>query len=789
MTPNKTPSRSLYWLLFVAVVLVVAAVVYGLTSWGRSLETVPAEAPQTVYLAHVDPSQAMDQPVATTGLSGWEAIREAVWHQISHPFALLLLQLISILLVARLMGQLFNRLGQPTVIGEIVAGILLGPSVLGYLWPDFFQGLFPAESLNNIYYLSQVGLVLFMFVIGMELNMSSLKDKLQATFIISQSGIFFPFVLGMLLAIFLYRDFAAQQTAYLPFALFIGISMSITAFPVLARIIQEKDLTCTHLGSISLGSAAIGDVTAWCLLAAVIAISKTGSLMNSLVTLLLTILYVLGMVFVVKPFLKRLGEHYKTDEVVNKSTMAYLILLLLISSFITESLGIHALFGAFMAGVVMPPMTNFRRIIIDKVEDVSVSLLLPLFFVFTGLRTEIGLLNTPELWGVCGLIVLVAIVGKFGGTAIPARLFGESTQDSLSMGVLMNTRGLMELIVLNIGYEMGVLPPALFVMLVIMALVTTFMATPALSLIERLYPNRSKQEEFRQRHRHGIFKSLVAVGNPENGKVLLNVAKSVLDGSKNSLAVNVLHITEGTDINMFSGDHYIEESFNEVREEAEALGIPIETEYKVTDNVSHEIVYTTNYGQYDFLLVGGGVTLAAPRTPGRFSLERLPLVGRVFRTINEQQMFYPSSLIKDKTRYFIENTQCSVGVFVNRQFSSIKKTLVVLVEENDLFLLRYGRRLLRNNPVATLRIRDINGLLVSNEAFSVGVLNLMKEFPDRVQLCKETLMDKAYMDTFSFMMISYPSWNLLTARNDASLEHIPSTLIINKRTSRFHTPA
>lgn len=783
METKTTTSKYRYWLLFGVILVVIAILIYGLTIWGKSLEnnSVTNESLQGVGVIQAD------NVVQSTHESGWASAKSTIWQHIGQPFALLLLQLISILLMARMLGNLFNRMGQPTVIGEIMAGILLGPSVLGYLWPSLFNGLFPGDSLNNIYYLSQVGLVLFMFVIGMELNVSSLKSKLQETFIISQSGILFPFVLGMLLAVYLYKDFAADQTHYLPFALFIGISLSITAFPVLARIIQEKDLTRTHLGTMSLGSAAIGDVTAWCLLAAIIAISKTGSVMNSLFTLLLTIVYVLLMLFVVKPFLKRIGEHYRTLEVVNRSTVAFIFLMLLGSSFVTESLGIHALFGAFLAGVVMPPMTNFRRIIIDKVEDVSVSLLLPLFFVFTGLRTEIGLLNTPGLWLTCGLIILVAIVGKFGGTAIPARLLGESTKNSLSMGVLMNTRGLMELIVLNIGYEMGILPPPLFVMLVIMALVTTFMATPTLNVIERFFPSRNKVEELRTRQQLGIFKSLVAVGNPINGKVLLSVAKSVLDGTKNSLAVNILHITEGTGVNLFSGDEFIEESFKGVRQEAESLGIPIQTEYKVTDNVSHEIVHTTNDGQYDFLLVGGGVTLSAPKGKDkRFSLEHLPFFGRLFQTLNNQQVFYPSALIKDKTKYFIENCECSVGVFVNRNFVSIKKTLVVLYGEDDLFLLRYGRRLLRNNQVATLRIRDINGLIVSNESFSKGVLALMKEFPDRVQLCKATLIDKTYMDSFSFMLISYATWNYLATRDDSPLDYIPSTLIIHKRTSRFH---
>lgn len=706
---------------------------------------------------------------------------------IAQPTALLLLQLISILFVARLFGYLFNRLGQPTVIGEILAGIVLGPSLLGHFFPDAYVCLFPPDSLNNIYYLSQIGLVLFMFVVGMELNVSTLKSRLSESFLISQWGIMLSFIFGITLAYFLYDSFAFKDTPFLSFALFIGVSMSITAFPVLARIIQEKDLTRTHLGTVALGSAAIDDVSGWCILAGVIAVAKTGSLGGSLYTLLATLLYMLFMLFVVRPFFKRLGEHYQTSEVVNKSMVAFVFLVLLLSAFITESLGIHALFGAFMAGVVMPPKSNFRRILVDKVEDVSVSLLLPLFFVFTGLRTEIGLLNSPSLWLTCGLIVLVAISGKLGGATLAARFMGENMRDSLSIGVLMNTRGLVELIILNIGYEIGILPPTLFAMLVIMALFTTFMTTPTLNLIERLIPARNKTRELLSRQQQGIFKALVAVGNPANGKILLNVAKTVLDGSKNSLAVNVLHATEGTDVNLFSGDQYIEDSFKGVRQEAESLGIPIQTEYKVTDNVSQEIVFTTNEDQYDFLLVGGGVTTAAQQRRSRRSLfKRIPFLRMVFNRFDQPNVFYPSSLIKDKTRYFIENSNCSVGVFMNRNFVAIKKTLIILKREEDIFLLRYGRRLLRNNPAVLLRIKDLDEMSADNALFSKGIMSLMKEFPDRVQWCGSLFDDKEYMRSFSFMMVSFSSWDEMVEDEGINLDFIPSTLIINKKRSRFH---
>ena len=372
-------------------------------------------------------------------------------HNVAEPAAMLLLQILSILIVSRIFGYIFVKLGQPTVIGEILAGIVLGPSLLGYFFPEVFQFVFAPDSLGNLYILSQVGLILFMFTIGMELDLGALKNKMGVVFVISHASIIIPYFMGMVLAYYIFEEFAAAQTDFLSFALFIGISMSITAFPVLARIVQEKGLTKTHLGSVSIASAAFNDVTAWCVLAAVIAITKTGSIESSLYNIGFSVLYVLVMLFVVKPFLKRVGEIYKSSEVVNKSVFAFLLLILILSSYITQVIGIHALFGAFLAGVIMPPLPHFRKLIVDKIEDVSLTLLLPLFFVYTGLRTEIGLLNTPYLWTICGIFILVAIVGKFIGGAFSAKILGETWKDSLSIGVLMNTRGLMELIVLNIG--------------------------------------------------------------------------------------------------------------------------------------------------------------------------------------------------------------------------------------------------------------------------------------------------------------------------------------------------
>jgi len=715
----------------------------------------------------------------------------SILNNVAEPASMLLLQIISILIVSRIFGYLFAKIGQPTVIGEILAGIVLGPSLLGYFYPEAFHFLFAAKSLGNLYILSQIGLILFMFTIGMELNLRTLKEKIGETYVISHASILIPYFLGMLLAYFVYDEFAAKQTDFLSFALFIGISMSITAFPVLARIVQEKGLSKTHLGTIAIASAANDDVTAWCILAAVIAIAKTGSFVSSLYTIGFAILYVVVMLLVVRPFLKRLGEIYTNSEVLNKSIVAFLLLILILSAFTTQVIGIHALFGAFLAGVVMPQLPHFRKLIIDKIEDVSVTLLLPLFFVFTGLRTEIGLLNTPYLWSICGLFILVAVGGKFIGGAFTARILGETWKDSLSIGVLMNTRGLMELIVLNIGYEMGILPPPIFVMLVIMALVTTFMTTPALSLINRLFPEKNVEEEYILHQTQGIFKALIALGNPENGKALLNVAKTVLDGTKNSLAVTVLHITPGTDTNPIYGEQFSVDSFTGIKTEAVELSIPLETAYKVTDNIEFGIVKSVNQNNFDFLLVGAGLSLSGiPFFKESSLFQNVKWLNAIVNKISKQQtFFYPGTLIKDKTRYFIENSNCSVGVFVNRGFAGITSTLVLLHEESDEFLLRYARRLIRNNSEVSINIIDTNKLASTSEVIRNGIHELRQQYPNEVKVNKATRISSGILSKNSFMLVSYQTWNLLATSHKKEFESIPSTLIINKKVSRFHTGA
>ncbi len=433
-----------------------------------------------LYLV-TDVAQSTEQ---TNSLSSiFEVFTTTFAKKLTHPLALLLVQIIVIMGAARSFGIFISKFSQPPVIGEILAGILLGPSLLGLFFPEFSALLFPEHSFANLHFLSQIGLILFMFVVGMELDYDKLKKQSKASMVISHISIIFPFFLGTLLAYVIYPSFVTEDISFTAFALFIGITMSITAFPVLARILKDRNLTKTSYGAMSLTCAAADDATAWYILAIVISVSTSTNLLMSVLMFIPIVLYVAFMLFVVKPFLKNLGSKLVDDSLDMKITTIVLVVLLS-SALATELLGIHALFGAFLAGVIMPSSreSEIKERIAPRLEYVSLLVLLPLFFALTGLRTQINLLSS-EHWVVCFAIIAVAVIGKFIGSTVASRLMGISWRDSFAIGALMNTRGLMELVVLNIGYELGILSPILFTMFVIMALVTTFMTGPILGLI------------------------------------------------------------------------------------------------------------------------------------------------------------------------------------------------------------------------------------------------------------------------------------------------------------------
>jgi Kef-type K+ transport system membrane component KefB len=457
---QMTRRLAVYLLVIAAAVSAIA----GLIHLGAT--RLPTPGVQTVAAA-AKPADALAQMLANARL----------------PLPRLILQLAVIVVAARLLGFAARRLGQTPVIGEIAAGVLLGPSLLGWLAPGTSGFLFPAASMPILQLLSQIGVLLFMFVVGVELEPAYLRGKAHAAIAVSHFSIVIPFTLGVALSLALYAQYAPPGVPFHAFALFCGIAMSITAFPVLARILEERNLTHTPLGTTAITCAAVDDVTAWSILAFVVAITTAGGAVETLLAIVaLAVLFVLLMIFVCRPLLQRVLNPERMGDSLSKEHIAIVLLVLLSSALITEIIGIHALFGAFVAGVIMPVGGTFRAALRTRLESFSSVFLLPLFFVYTGLRTQIGLLDDLASWAICLVIIVVATTGKLGGTVIAARWTGLSWRDSVALGALMNTRGLMELIALNVGYDLGILTPEIFAMMVLMALVTTAMTGPLVSL-------------------------------------------------------------------------------------------------------------------------------------------------------------------------------------------------------------------------------------------------------------------------------------------------------------------
>ncbi len=392
----------------------------------------------------------------------------------------ILLQLIVILLVVQLCGYLCRRIGQQWVIGEILAGLALGPSMLGLLFPALQARLFPAGSLPTLQTLGDIGLILYMFSLGARLDTHLMLRQSRNAMLTTLGATLLPLVLGAGLAyfLFLYRGFAGPKAALASFVLLAGTAMAITAFPVLARLLAEKNMLVTRIGALALTCAAAGDVIAWCLLALVIAVISARGLASVALTVGLTILFIVCMLGVVRPLLAYAGRRIPSKQFL----ITLSVLLLVLCAYFTNAAGIHPVFGAFLMGAILPRKASFVEQVrsIDQVNNV---LFLPLFFVYSGLRTQIGLISGPTLWLICLLVIVLACCGKMIGGTLPVRWLGTSWRDSLSLGILMNTRGLVELIVLNIGLDLGMLSPTFFAMLVIMAIVTTMMASPLLSLL------------------------------------------------------------------------------------------------------------------------------------------------------------------------------------------------------------------------------------------------------------------------------------------------------------------
>jgi Kef-type K+ transport system membrane component KefB len=413
-----------------------------------------------------------------------------------------LLQLAFILLVCRVVGWIAIRLGQPQVVAEMIAGVMLGPSLLGLWFPEFQQSIFPwdktqttRDSQSYLYPVSQLGLALYMFVVGLEFRVDIIKQNLRSSVAVSVAGMLVPFVLGAGLAVYFVKNtqMFTPKTGMVEAMLFLGASMCITAFPMLARIIYSKGLTGTRMGTVAIGAGAIDDAAAWCFLALVLA-SFDNDIGLAVWSIGGGIGFVIVAYFVIRPLLVKLMPLVlDEDERLTEIGLTSALTLMAIGAWFTDKINLHAVLGAFVMGTVIPRGKAITQLT-QKIEPLTVAILLPLFFTYSGLNTRIGVLDSGYLWLLCGVVLLIAILGKGVACTIAAWATGLAPREAMGIGTLMNSRGLMELIVINIGLQRGVISEELFVVLVLMAILTTLMTSPVFELLKI-----GKQEQARER--------------------------------------------------------------------------------------------------------------------------------------------------------------------------------------------------------------------------------------------------------------------------------------------------
>lgn len=551
-------------------------------------------------------------------------VEHQVTHAIENELLLLLVQVALILGLSRAMGMFFARMRQPQVVGEMVAGIMLGPSVLGAVCLHFHsnlqQMLFPpGTSMELLNLFSELGVIFFLFLVGLEFEMDLVKNRGRSTVFTALSSIAVPFVLGMGVALFLETRGLFGDVPRLPAALFVGAAMSVTAFPVLARILTERNLHKTKLGVAAIAAAAINDVAAWVILAFVVAIAHSathvgggGGKWNALRTVVLAGGFAALMLVFVRPFLKRLQLIYDRQGRLSQNVIAVVFLLILASAWCTERIGIHAMFGAFLLGVVMPKGTQFVQHVTEKLEDFTVVFLLPIFFAYTGLKTQLGLLNEPILWLFALLILAAACLGKFGGAAAVAKAFGSTWREASAIGILMNTRGLVELVILSVGLQFGVINDKVFAIMVVMALITTFMTTP---LLYWVYPSHLLEQEaektaLRAPEAKKLYTILIPVAAPKSAGSLLRLADLISGPGRPDRRFYALHLRKPIDRPEFrSGlreaqQAPADETFRTLMATAESHQIPVEMISFMSRNVPRDIARIAVERQADLVLIG-----------------------------------------------------------------------------------------------------------------------------------------------------------------------------------------
>lgn len=673
-----------------------------------------------------------------------EHIFSEIIHNIHHPLAILILQVILILAVSRTFAFIFTKIGQPPVMGEIIAGITLGPSLFGFLLPEVSEFVFPANTLGNLQFLSQIGLLFFMFIIGMELDLNMFKQKLKQSILISHTGIALSFVIGIITGFSIYTQFAPPGTRPLEFALFLGMSMSITAFPVMARILQEKGYTKKAFGSLMIGIAAVDDVTAWCMLAILIAYIKAGTILGALPTVVLSLGYLGVMFFVIQPFLKKVGSIYVSRENLSRAIVGMIFGVMLISSYVTEIIGIHAFFGAFVAGVVMPPNLTFKKVLTEKIEDVSLVLLLPLFFVYTGLRTEIGLLNQPVLWKYAILLILLSISGKFLGGFAASKLTGHGWKQSLMVGALMNSRGLMELVVLNIGYDFGLYSKEIFTIMVLMALTTTMMTGPSLDLIEWIYRSRNRKKGVSNEDR--FYRILISFGPPRMGATLMKIASVLLYHEKNKAVVKALHMTPDLEITPQEAIIFEREGFQPIKKVAADQGIKIQTEYRITDQIDYEIIKKTQKEPYDLLLIGGARSL------------------------------FTENILGGRVGSILENAECNLGIFIEKGFDYPRKILVMHGSGNNQLLVEVSKRFIAHPEITV----DVINTSSQTQADLMQLYGLSE-----IHILSNRNIEKTLLDRYDLMVVNIETWKKLVDDHIPWLSHSPSVLILSLKKKNY----
>lgn len=592
-----------------------------------------------------------------------------------------------------------RRLGQPTVIAEILAGILLGPSLLGIVWPGALDALFPAASLSVLGTTAQLGLVFFMFLVGLEFDPALLRGQGRASVAISNAGIVVPFLLGLLTSIPLYDTLAPEGVSKLAFGLFLGAAMSVTAFPVLARILAEKRLLHTRVGALALASAAVDDVTAWCLLAFVVAVAGASGIGPALLTTALALTYVLVMWKGVRPMLARIGP--RAGHAVSSDTIAFVFLVLLASAAATEAIGIHALFGAFLLGTILPRDRGLHTVLVAKIEDFVTIVLLPLFFAYSGLRTQIGLLDDASAWVTTLGIIAVACVGKFGGTAVAARLSGLDLRSSAAIGVLMNTRGLMELVVLNIGLDLGVISKELFAMMVIMALVTTWITSP---LLERIFPAAKMAEEAAHTPRDVRTLAepapavLMCVSDPGIAPALVHLADAWTRRSKGKVWALYLSPTARLSESMHGPDRG-EDPLHVVASTAAGVGLAVDSLSFPSATPGEDIVRMARLKRVPFVLIG---------------VHRSALLGET---------------LGGATGAILRGSPVDVGVLVDRGLGAVRRVgLVTGMGPHADAAERFVARLATEGQVAVVRL---TAGVVPDRAGSEGVDLVVAPFAER----------------------------------------------------------